>query len=55
MPVTVLVGERDAKFSAIGRSMAARLPDAELVVARGGHNLPLESPASVVRALQAAG
>jgi 2-succinyl-6-hydroxy-2,4-cyclohexadiene-1-carboxylate synthase len=51
MPVTVVVGDRDAKFSAIGRSMAAGFPDAELVVARGGHNLPLESPAAVAGAL----
>ncbi|MEH3054502.1 MAG: alpha/beta fold hydrolase, partial [Patulibacter minatonensis] len=38
MPALVLVGERDAKFRAIGERLAAALPDAELVVVPGaGH------------------
>jgi 2-succinyl-6-hydroxy-2,4-cyclohexadiene-1-carboxylate synthase len=52
MPVTVLVGDRDAKFLALGERMVALLPDAELVIAPGGHGLPLENPAAVADALQ---
>ncbi len=52
MPVTVLVGDRDAKFQALGRRMVELLPDAELVIAPGGHGLPLENPEAVVVALQ---
>ncbi len=51
MPVTVLVGERDAKFRALGLHMIGRLADGELVVAPGGHGLPLENPAAVAQAL----
>ncbi len=51
MPVTVLVGERDVKFRALGQRMVELLPLAELVIEPGGHGLPLESPAAVVRAL----
>jgi 2-succinyl-6-hydroxy-2,4-cyclohexadiene-1-carboxylate synthase len=51
MPVTVLVGERDAKFQALGRRMAGLLPDAQLLVVAGGHGLPLENPAAVAAAL----
>ncbi len=51
MPVTILVGERDAKFQALGRRMAELLPDARLLLAPGGHGLPLESPQAVVAAL----
>ncbi len=47
MPVTVLVGDRDAKFQALARRMVALLPDVELAVIPGGHGLPLESPAAV--------
>jgi 2-succinyl-6-hydroxy-2,4-cyclohexadiene-1-carboxylate synthase len=51
MPVTVVVGERDAKFRALGEQMADLLPDPELVVISGGHGLPLESPAELARVL----
>ncbi|HXB66036.1 MAG TPA: alpha/beta fold hydrolase [Solirubrobacteraceae bacterium] len=51
MPVTVLVGERDEKFCALGRRMAELLPAGRLVVAPGGHGLPLENPAAVAQAL----
>lgn len=51
MPVTVLVGERDEKFRALGRRMVELLPDGRLAVASGGHGLPLENPAAVVRIL----
>jgi 2-succinyl-6-hydroxy-2,4-cyclohexadiene-1-carboxylate synthase len=51
MPATVLVGDRDAKFLALGKRMVKLLGDAELVVAPGGHGLPLENPAAVARAI----
>jgi 2-succinyl-6-hydroxy-2,4-cyclohexadiene-1-carboxylate synthase len=51
MPVTVLVGERDVKFQALGRRMVELLPRGELIVVPGGHGLPLENPAAVSRAL----
>jgi 2-succinyl-6-hydroxy-2,4-cyclohexadiene-1-carboxylate synthase len=52
MAVTVLAGERDAKFAALGRRMRELLPDGELVVVGGGHVLPLENPRSVARVLE---
>jgi len=52
MPVTVLVGDRDTKFQALGRRMVELLPSAELEVVRGGHGLPLENPVAVARALE---
>jgi 2-succinyl-6-hydroxy-2,4-cyclohexadiene-1-carboxylate synthase len=48
MPVTVVVGERDAKFRAIGERMVALMPDARLKVIPGGHVLPLESPRELI-------
>ena len=51
MPVTVLVGDRDEKFKALGRRMVAELRDGELEVMAGGHRLPLENPAAVAEAL----
>ncbi len=53
MPVTVVVGARDAKFLALGRRAVELLPAGELRVVPGGHGLPLESPADVARALAA--
>ena len=47
MPVMVVAGERDAKFRALGERMAGLLTDAHLVIVRGGHNLPLESPGEI--------
>ncbi len=51
IPVAVLVGERDAKFLALGRRMVERLADGVLLVAPGGHGLPLENPEAVARVL----
>ncbi len=51
MPVSVLVGDRDRKYRALGRRMAELLPEAELVVVPGGHGLALENPAAVARLL----
>jgi 2-succinyl-6-hydroxy-2,4-cyclohexadiene-1-carboxylate synthase len=48
MPVTLIVGERDAKFRATADGMAAALPDARLeVVAGAGHAVHLEDPVAV--------
>ncbi len=45
VPVTLIAGERDAKFRAIAERMAISLPDATLhVVAGGGHAVQLEQP-----------
>lgn len=51
MPVTVVAGERDTKFLALGRRMVELLPNAELVLLPGGHRLPLENPQGVAGAL----
>ena len=48
MPVTVLVGERDEKFRALGERMAEPLPRRPSSWSLpGGHDLPLESPAAL--------
>jgi 2-succinyl-6-hydroxy-2,4-cyclohexadiene-1-carboxylate synthase len=54
LPVTVLAGERDAKFRAIGERMIARLPDGRLRVVPGGHGVLFESPADVAAAITSA-
>jgi 2-succinyl-6-hydroxy-2,4-cyclohexadiene-1-carboxylate synthase len=48
MPVTVVAGERDAKFRTLGERMAGLIANAELAVIPGGHALPLESPGELV-------
>ena len=54
MPATVLAGERDPKFVALGERLAAALPEGRLVVVPGaGHGLPREAPEAVVTALGA--
>ena len=51
---SALVGERDAKFTALGRRLATALPRGELVVVpEAGHGLPREAPEAVVAALDA--
>jgi pimeloyl-ACP methyl ester carboxylesterase len=53
MEVAVLAGERDAKFVALGRRLAAALPRATLTIVPGaGHALPLEAPAAVAAAIE---
>jgi 2-succinyl-6-hydroxy-2,4-cyclohexadiene-1-carboxylate synthase len=45
MPVTLLVGERDAKFRGVAEAMASRIGDARVVVVPGaGHAAQLERP-----------
>jgi 2-succinyl-6-hydroxy-2,4-cyclohexadiene-1-carboxylate synthase len=51
MPVTIVVGERDAKFRAVAERMARELAAGRLVVVRGGHVLPLENPQAVADAI----
>jgi 2-succinyl-6-hydroxy-2,4-cyclohexadiene-1-carboxylate synthase len=51
MPVAVVVGVRDTKFRALGKRMVELLRDGELVLAPGGHGLPLESPTAVAQTL----
>jgi 2-succinyl-6-hydroxy-2,4-cyclohexadiene-1-carboxylate synthase len=51
MPVTVVVGDRDARFRALGRRMAGLLPDAEMAIVPGGHSLALENPTAIASVL----
>lgn len=52
MPVTVVVGERDERYRALGRRLTDALRDARLVVVPGaGHGLPREAPGAVAAAL----
>jgi 2-succinyl-6-hydroxy-2,4-cyclohexadiene-1-carboxylate synthase len=51
MPVTIIVGERDAKFRALSRQMAGLLAHGDVRLVRGGHRLPLENPSGVAREL----
>ena len=53
LPVTLVVGERDAKFRAVAAAMLPALPDAELVVVpNAGHAAHLEAPAAVAAVLR---
>jgi 2-succinyl-6-hydroxy-2,4-cyclohexadiene-1-carboxylate synthase len=52
MPATVLAGERDAKYVALGERLVAGLPRAKLIVVPGaGHGLPREAPDAVAAAI----
>jgi 2-succinyl-6-hydroxy-2,4-cyclohexadiene-1-carboxylate synthase len=52
VPVTLVVGERDAKFTTISAQMAAALPDARVEVVPGvGHAVHLEAPERVAALL----
>ncbi len=54
MPVTLLAGERDAKFTALANEMARCIPRATVTVVPGaGHAVHLERPDAVVAALLA--
>lgn len=55
LPVTLLVGERDEKFRAIGERMIGLLPNAHLLLAPGGHGLLFESPAAVAAGIAQSG
>lgn len=52
VPVTLMAGELDAKFTALGARVARELPHGRLVLVPGvGHNVPLEDPNAIVREL----
>jgi 2-succinyl-6-hydroxy-2,4-cyclohexadiene-1-carboxylate synthase len=52
MPVTIIVGERDGRYTATGRRLAAALPAARLLIVPGaGHGLPREAPQAVAAAI----
>jgi 2-succinyl-6-hydroxy-2,4-cyclohexadiene-1-carboxylate synthase len=52
MPVTLLAGERDRKFTALAHEMARCIPHATVTVVPGaGHAVHLERPEAVVQAL----
>jgi 2-succinyl-6-hydroxy-2,4-cyclohexadiene-1-carboxylate synthase len=49
VPVLLVSGTRDEKFTAIARRMLERLPDAEHCEIDAGHALALEQPAALAR------
>ena len=52
MPAVVVVGERDAKFRALGERLVATLPAARLAVVPGaGHAVHQEAPDAIARTL----
>ncbi len=52
MPVTLVVGERDEKFTAVAERMAAALPSARVEIVPGvGHAVHLEPPERIAAAL----
>jgi pimeloyl-ACP methyl ester carboxylesterase len=54
MPVTLLAGERDVKFTSLAREMASCILHATVTVVSGsGHAVHLERPGAVVDALLA--
>ncbi len=52
MPVTLVVGARDAQFTALARRALPLLPSGSLSIIAGGHGLPLENPHGVAEALE---
>ncbi len=51
MPVALIAGSRDEKFTSLLERAQRLLPRCELTVLDGGHALPLENPGGVVAAL----
>jgi 2-succinyl-6-hydroxy-2,4-cyclohexadiene-1-carboxylate synthase len=55
IPATIIAGERDGRYAAIGRRIAAALPGARMLVVPGaGHGLPREAPQAVAAAIATA-
>jgi len=46
-PVTIVAGDRDSKYRALGERMRGRLDDSELVIVESGHRVPLENPSAL--------
>jgi 2-succinyl-6-hydroxy-2,4-cyclohexadiene-1-carboxylate synthase len=55
MPVTILAGERDAKYRALGEQASQLLPRGRLLTLAGGHRLALERPGDLAAALSSRG
>ena len=54
LPVTIIAGERDGRYTSLGRRIAAAVPGARLLVVPGaGHGLPREAPQAVAAAIRA--
>jgi 2-succinyl-6-hydroxy-2,4-cyclohexadiene-1-carboxylate synthase len=52
VPTTVVTGERDAKYTALGTRLAGAIPGARLVVVpAAGHGLPREAPGALAAAI----
>ena len=52
LPVTIIAGERDGRYTATGRRLAAALRGARMLVVPGaGHGLPREAPQAVAAAI----
>jgi 2-succinyl-6-hydroxy-2,4-cyclohexadiene-1-carboxylate synthase len=52
LPVTVIAGERDGRYAAIGRRLTGALAGARLLLVPGaGHGLPREAPQAVAAAI----
>jgi 2-succinyl-6-hydroxy-2,4-cyclohexadiene-1-carboxylate synthase len=52
MPVTIIVGERDGRYTATARRIVATLPGTRLLLVPGaGHGLPREAPQAVAAAI----
>ena len=51
MPVAIVVGDRDAKFSVLAERIRDMLPAGRLVRINGGHRLPLENAAGLAGAI----
>lgn len=53
LPTLLIVGELDGKFSAIGRQMLVKLPDAQIIIINdAGHTPHLEQPGTFATVLE---
>jgi 2-succinyl-6-hydroxy-2,4-cyclohexadiene-1-carboxylate synthase len=52
MPVSIVVGDRDAKYVELGTRIVEAIDGAELIVLPGGHRLPLENPEGIAAVLE---
>jgi 2-succinyl-6-hydroxy-2,4-cyclohexadiene-1-carboxylate synthase len=53
IPVLLVTGSHDAKFTTLAEHMSECLPDRRHVVLEGGHALPLEAPAALAKVVAA--